>query len=267
MIGDSWGYSWLPADHFSSKGVTDNLVMFKNVGKHSQFSVLEHVLTLLKHNVTNKCQPGSANSHAIGEFEKSSYLKYDMVIWFKTDPVRDLYNYHKHGLKENAKPVNEKFKNFTKTEFLSWIKRQSLNTYNAINEISHTHHNSIPVLFLGGGGRIYTDMFEKIGSKKYPSICHLGTDSIMEYLCKKEPNGINVKQGYSTLASWTPYLEYEKCKPSLVDFLYEEDKQQKLNFNNDVYKSWFAPDPYHPNPGAVYVIADLIEQFIENYFN
>lgn len=267
LVGDSWGYNWLPTSHLKSKEVK-NLSQNPSTDVYVGFNTTERLLNSIGHSTKNYFQPGASNRTIINNLANLDHsIKYDLIVWLKTDPVRDLFNYAKDGIEENCKPVSIKFQTFTKTEFISWHKTQSLNTYKAINQSSHDYFNGIPVLCFGGACRLHGELFDNISYPNYPSVCHIGTESLIEHCCKLSQEQTLVKQGLTTSCNWVSFMDYEKWNPELVEFIHQDSKlQEKINFNSHQYLNWFSPDYYHGNANTSYVLADLIQDFIENNF-
>jgi hypothetical protein len=190
--------------------------------------------------VTNVSVGGYSNIESINSIKnKLIDNTYDAIIWFQTDPIRDLRPYKDNG---------DKFA-LEIDEFLKMHDELLIKNYTELNSLGPNLLG--PVICLGGCSDITPSLINDYSNLK-PAI-----PSIVEFFgCKNPP-------------LWVPgsrWLSDEgiTISKSIVNYMYDTDpKWTQVRFGTDsnLNKKWFFPDGYHPNRHALKEIFDYLIDF------
>lgn len=185
------------------------------------------------HNVVNVSKEAQSNSYAIDQIKSQDISKFDLIIWFQTDPLRDLFPY--------------------KTFAIDYTTYESLiNKQNQLLTESYTQFNSFnkKVLCLGGLSKLNLQLIQSFENLV------AAIPSIPEFLL---PNFRHFEIAFS---DWYDLVDRQFSLDDLDKLLYNK----KLQDSMDKYKDLFWPDGAHPNRiGHKKIFEYLIEN--ENIFN
>lgn len=207
---------------------------WKVFGREIAHLGLELYLTEYGCTVTNISVPACSNIDSINNIKnKLVDNTYDIIIWFQTDPIRDLRPYEDHQA-EFALHIDD---------FLKLQKTLLDRNYNNLNNLGPK------IICMGGCSDIDMSVISKY-SNLNPVI-----PSIVEFFdCKSHP-------------LWVPGSRWLHDRgitisESIVDFMMQHDKRwfQGIRFGTDdnLDKKWFFPDGHHPNRHALKKIFEYL---------
>ena len=214
IVGDSWGCGEWGLDPHSKKYT----VLHKG---------LEQYLIDFGCTVTNLSVGGCSNDSIFRTLKEQIQFSYDVIIWFQTDPLR------------NLRPYLENLEIFKKE------KDDFILVHDELLDLTYKKFNSLntPIYCLGGTTRLDLDLM-----KKYSNL-HPVIPSIAEFF-----GDVQVRIWPS---SWVQEFasKYEKIfTESLLNYLYSE-----CNINLSV--KWFYPDGGHPNRAAHEKIFECLKNY------
>lgn len=190
---------------------------------------IEHYLKNLGLNVVNLSLPGGSNSFATYRLSNFNLTVNDKIIWFQTDPIRDL------------RPYNTNFTNIIKN-YDSFIKEQNSlldSTYKKLNDLN------ISICCIGGCSKLNLVLLQK-----YNNLIPLIPSAIQFFY-----------PDYNHPDIWTSeWINYITANCTL-DFIEPQKLKQDLLYENE-YSEFFYPDGKHMNRKAHKVLTDYI---IRNY--
>ena len=196
---------------------------------------LEDYLINDKHIVKNISVAGGSISDTIQNLKKNNINEYDFVIFFQTDPLRNLRPYHK---------IYEKFLSFND---IIKIQDEILDdSYNLLDNIG------IKIYCIGGCSKINIDKI-----KNYNNLI-LVLPAITEFLLPE----------YNHPLVWASDIIHRddilrKLNYNVVIDISEEKRKQDMLFNKE-YAHYFGTDGRHPNRLGHYRI---YEYFKDNILN
>lgn len=155
-----------------------------------------------------------SNKESIINFEKY-YKEYDIVLFFVTDPLRDLssslksYAFNMDGIKtvDDLNFAHKILLNST-LQYLKYYKN----------------------LYLIGGCQ---------------SLLHLQDENILIHSVSSLVTDKQYTQHKLWDSGWGGCMDFDTADKSLVNYIWEIRKQQELM--DTKFKKWFYPDGYHPN--------------------
>jgi hypothetical protein len=212
IAGDSWGcgeWGWGAGEQKWEDGdELDESYIITHRG-------LEYYLIEVGHDVTNISCGGASNKEILVKLQQLDLQRYDHIIWFQTDPIRDLRPY--------GDKLVDTFDNLL-------TKQNSLldSTYQTLNSFDKK------IICLGGCSKLNLDLINKY-TNLLPVI-----PSIPELLM---PTFIHPKIWFS---DWIDQSWRHFDVDSLDNLVYNKTLQDSI-FNN---KELFWPDGRHPNRHA-----------------
>ena len=214
IIGDSWGCGeW----RWSRPGVGGPV-----------HPGLELYLKEYGCDVTNLSVGGSSNSEILDRLNDCIKINnsYDVIIWFQTDPLRDLQPYA-----DNIEIFKKDKEDFilVHDELLDSIYAK----FNSLN---------LPIYCLGGTTKLNLELL-----KKYPNL-HPVIPSIIEMFGE-----VHIRIWPSSTWIKDPQV-LKSLSHSLVDYLHSE-------CNPKLSQEWFHPDGKHPNRKAHKKIFEFLIDF------
>ena len=175
---------------------------------------LAQYLTEYGHNVVNLSKGGESNSYAIEKIQAQDLSKFDLIIWFQTDPFRDLHPYETFTVDY--------------TTYKSLIDKQNqllLETYNQFNSFNKK------ILCLGGLSKLNLKLIQPFKNLV------AAIPSIPELLL---PDYQHAEIAFS---DWYTLIDRQFSLDDLDKLLYNKQLQDSLID----YKDLFWPDGFHPN--------------------
>jgi hypothetical protein len=180
------------------------------------------------HSVTNVSREGESISYAIAQLKQQPLDEYDHVVWFQTDPIR------------NLAPYTDFVERFTTIDSLLSYQLETLQqSYAELNSLGKQIH------CLGGCSKLDINLISEFTNLR-PVI-----ESIPEFLLPHYIHPIIIFSNWYTLVdrqfdidSLTKLVDLKKIQDSLVD-----------------EREFFWPDGYHPNRYGLKKVFDyLIDQ-------
>lgn len=178
---------------------------------------LAQYLTEYGHNVVNISKGARSNSHAIEQIRAQDLGKFDLIIWFQTDPFRDLCPYETFTVDY--------------TTYESLIDKQNqllLETYNQFNSFNKK------ILCLGGLSKLNLKLIQPFKNLV------AAIPSIPELLL---PDYQHAEIAFS---DWYTLIDRQFSLDDLDKLLYNKQLQDSLIDHKDL----FWPDGFHPNKWA-----------------
>lgn len=217
ITGDSWGRGEWGHD---KNGKYDNL-----------HPGLQQYLEQDGHAVTNVSMPCGHNQDACRNMKLELSKSYDMILWLKADPLRDL-------IPEDYDPIKHDFTSYD--ELLSESKRLTKLAYQAFDSCG------VKINCLGGGGKLDLKMMSEHDNliPLIPSITEL------------------VLQDYEHPELWASdwiFLIDKRFDLASIDKLLDNKRRQDSLSKNNSYKKFFWPDGDHPNRHGWRVVYDHIK--------
>ena len=211
ITGDSWGCGeW---------GRIDTKYQILHKG-------LEHYLKNDGFNVKNLSTGGSSNVRSYQRLKENVLNKFDLILFFYTDPCRDFDN---------------TFHLFDQTleTYLQKANEAMLLNLHQLNQLNY------PIYLIGGHSKINED--DVVNFKNL----NVFIPSIIELLCP------NFNHSYYSKTRWLDYIvENYSHDKQFIDFIYDNWKKQNLLFdtNDEKILYYFHPDGMHANRYAHYEI-------------
>jgi len=284
LVADSWAWCWYTAETFKSNKFFET---FSNANpgdftrliasatephstveadcKIARINLIEILLKIAGHQVTTIAKPGSSVPVILSELykNKQKLVNIDLVVWVVTDPLRNLFDYHKNKkLKDLGQDmvtvVNKHFSEFeSHQQIIEQLHQISKMNYRAISNFSNNYLNSSPVLLAGGAGKVYTHIINEL-SKKQHFCCEVLCESILQSLTNNKWEQPDL---YFTNLPFDQ-LDLENFSKDIVEFLHQTARNHRTNLQEII--KWQAPDPFHMNANAALFFADMIQEWIEH---
>jgi lysophospholipase L1-like esterase len=214
IAGDSWG---------CGEWVNDS------TGYRVIHNGLQQYLDEAGHLTKNVSKGGRSNLVSVRRLKAELFIKsdYDYVIWFQTDPLRDLRPYDK-----------SKFATFTNIDDMLASSSMLLNvTYKFLNTIG------VPIYCVGGLSKLNIELM-----KDYKNLIPM-IPSVKE-LCVPDHCHSNI-----AFSDWINYISKEfQDFDELISIKHEFDNF----FENPSNKVFFWPDGVHPNRYGHKIIFDKL---------
>ena len=175
---------------------------------------------------------GCSNQTAINNIRNNLSDKVKKIIWFQTDPIRDLHPYktvHFKKIIQNYDSAMAEQKNLLNT------------TYKQLNDLN------IKICCLGGCSKLDIDLI-----KQYENLIPL-IPCITEFFYPD----------YVHPDIWMSGWHFNITTNETLDFI-EPEKKKQDNLSNKEYSDLFFPDGLHPNRKAHKILSEYI---ISNFLN
>jgi len=219
ISGDSWGCGEWCVNGPNGYGVVHN--------------GLQQYLDETGHLTKNVAKGGSSNLDSVRRLKAELFIKsdYDYIIWFQTDPLRDLRPYDK-----------SRFVTFTKIDDMLTSCSMLLNvTYTLLNNIG------VPVHCIGGLSKLNIELM-----KDYRNLIPM-IPSVKE-LYVPEHRHSNI-----AFSDWIKFIPRQfQDFDELISIKHEDDHF----FENPAHKIFFWPDGIHPNRYGHKIIFDKISDML-----
>ena len=221
--GDSWGCGeWTKKDPAAGYRSSNYFISHKG---------LEQYFLDDGYEVINASKGGCSNKESIKRISENIISDIDYIIWFQSDPLRDLY------------PFFDFVKKFNSYSELVDLNNNLLdNNYNELNKIGRN------IFCLGGCSKINSDLI-----KKYNNLTPL-IYSVTEFLLP------DYKHPEIWHSNWHPQIDKIKDIKILVKLLACKRKQDAL-YTNKKYQNLFYPDGSHPNRYGHYKVYEYIKNY------
>jgi len=174
------------------------------------------------HTVTNMSRRGGSNKQAVNDI-KEQFKNFEIILWFQTDPIRDLRPYRDVS--------------FSFDKIIAQQKELINNTYYELNNIGKT------IYCIGSSTELDIELIEQY-NKLIPLIRSITALLAPTYNHPKV-----------WLSEWINYLTKKNISYNDLDKYVSEKKLQDDLYN---YKDLFWPDGVHPNRYGHKILFDYI---------
>lgn len=184
------------------------------------------------HAVTNVSRGMGSNLDAYRACQKALEKdEFDVIIWFETDPLRDLKPENYHAIRYQFKTYRELLDESSK------LRDRSYKDFGSLGQ---------PIRCIGGSSKIDASMMSS-----YENLLPL-ISSITELLL----DGYEHPELWAS--DWIFLIDRQFDIASINEFLKQKQKQDKLA----TYKNLFWPDGQHPNRHAWQLVYDHIKPIL-----
>jgi hypothetical protein len=178
--------------------------------------------------VANCSQPGSSNRKSISRVSYQPNLsEYDHIIWFQSDPFRDLAPYNK---------FNSMFNSYQ--QLLDCSNELLNSSYNTLNQLGNK------VICIGGCSKLDPDIHN------YENLIPL-VDSVVELILP------TVTAPQVWCSGWIHFIDSSTNETLLDQLLIDKKIQDQIGDD-----PMFIPDGYHPNRDGHRVLFDVVRKFL-----